>query len=339
MIIDKSVYNLDPVLRKDWHVVALSSDLADNFVLGAKLLGVDLVIWKTNGELSIAKNLCKHRGGSFYDLFGENRFIANVINGNLECPYHGWQYNSDGQCVLFPYDPKQKIPETAQLEGGYSIKEKYGWIWVCLEPSEREIPVFKEWTDDDYRKIPCPPYPYRSTAQRFMENFQDVPHFPFVHDGYLGDRDHTELADYKVTTGPDGIHARNIEFWQANPDGTGRGSMSKYHYHVMRPLTARFRKETAGEEYFSIFCHITPNGLTESTIWMSMAMNYGFETPAEEIVKFQNHIAGQDIPIVENQRPELLPLDLTAELSMRPDKLSIAYRVWLKNLGVTFGTE
>jgi phenylpropionate dioxygenase-like ring-hydroxylating dioxygenase large terminal subunit len=339
MLEDKSIKDLDPVLRRDWHVVANSEDVADGGVLGATLLGRSLVIWRTNGELSVAKNLCKHRGGSFFDLMGEDRFTAKIIDGNLECPYHGWQYDSGGQCVLFPYDRTQTPPKTAQLEGEYAIEERYGWIWVCLEPTGQTIPEFIIWDDDAYRKIPCPPYPFRSTAQRFMENFQDVPHFPFVHEGYLGTRDRAEMEDYDVALEEDGLHARNIQFWQANPDGTGRGSMSKYHYHVSRPLTARFEKQTADGEIFSILCHITPHSLKESTIWMIMAMNYGFDTPAQEIVDFQTLIANQDIPIVESQRPELVPLDLTAELSMRPDKLSIAYRRWMRDLGVTFGTE
>lgn len=339
MLEDKNIKNLDPVLRRDWHVVANSEDLADNGVLGATLLGRSLVIWRTNGKLSVARNLCKHRGGSFFDLMGEDRFIAKIIDGNLECPYHGWQYDTGGQCVLFPYDQEQTPPKTAQLEGHYAVEEHYGWIWVCLEPGEQKIPNFKESSDSTYRLIPCPPYPYRSTAQRFMENFQDVPHFPFVHEGYLGTREHTEMADYDVTVEADGLHARDIKFHQANPDGTGRSALSHYNYHVMRPLTARFDKQTGDGEIFSVICHITPHSLTESTIWMIMAMNYGFDTPAEEIVEFQNMIAGQDIPIVESQRPELVPLDLTAELSMRPDKLSIAYRKWMKELGVTYGTE
>ena len=43
-------------------------------------------------------------------------------------------------------------------------------------------------------------------------------------------------------------------------------------------------------------------------------------------------------PIVESQRPHLLPLDLQAELNLRSDRLSIAYRRWLRGLGLRYGT-
>ncbi len=46
----------------------------------------------------------------------------------------------------------------------------------------------------------------------------------------------------------------------------------------------------------------------------------------------------EDRAIVEGQRPELLPLDLQAELHLRSDRVAIAYRTWLRQLGVTFGT-
>jgi phenylpropionate dioxygenase-like ring-hydroxylating dioxygenase large terminal subunit len=49
-------------------------------------------------------------------------------------------------------------------------------------------------------------------------------------------------------------------------------------------------------------------------------------------------VTGQDIPIVESQRPELLPLDLQAELHVRSDRMAIAYRRWLKERGLRYGT-
>ncbi|HAH01381.1 MAG TPA: hypothetical protein DCL75_21610 [Ktedonobacter sp.] len=70
---------------------------------------------------------------------------------------------------------------------------------------------------------------------------------------------------------------------------------------------------------------------------MYVAMDYG-DLSDEQVRKFQDDIIKQDIPIVESQRPELLPLDLQAELHLRSDRTAIAYRKWLKELGLTFGT-
>ena len=71
---------------------------------------------------------------------------------------------------------------------------------------------------------------------------------------------------------------------------------------------------------------------------MWMAMNYGHEIPEADLIAWQDRIFAQDRPILESQRPELLPLDLAAELNVRADRAAVIYRRWLSALGVTFGT-
>ena len=88
---------------------------------------------------------------------------------------------------------------------------------------------------------------------------------------------------------------------------------------------------------FAIFLTVTPVEEKRSLAWMWIAMNYAFDVPAAEIRTFQDRIVAQDVPIVESQRPEALPLDLQAELHLRSDRTAIAYRRWLRELGWTFG--
>ena len=57
-----------------------------------------------------------------------------------------------------------------------------------------------------------------------------------------------------------------------------------------------------------------------------------------ELVNFQQLIFLQDRIILENQRPVLLPMEPRAEIPTRADASSIAYRRWLKEKGITYGT-
>ena len=82
---------------------------------------------------------------------------------------------------------------------------------------------------------------------------------------------------------------------------------------------------------------VTPVSECISVAWAYVAMDYGTVSD-EQAKEFQNVITEQDIPIVESQRPELLPLDLQAELHLRSDRIAVAYRKWLRQLGLTFGT-
>ena len=102
----------------------------------------------------------------------------------------------------------------------------------------RSCDVHDEWDDPAYRHVLGGPYPIRASAPRVIENFLDATHFPFVHEGILGSRDHTELGSYQVDTGPDGIVAHDIHTWTPNPDGSGEAKMARWLYRVLRPLTA-----------------------------------------------------------------------------------------------------
>lgn len=143
------------------------------------------------------------------------------------------------------------------------------------------------------------------------------------------------LEDYTAEITPEGILTSDIVVWQPDPDGTGVGQAVTYVYRVFRPLCGYFMKKTGGG--FSIFFTVTPAARRRSIAWMYVSLNYG-TMPAEEVRAFQDTIFGQDLDIVTNQHPEELPLNLADELSLRSDRTSIAYRQWLRSLGMTFGT-
>ena len=84
----------DPVLRNDWHVVAESSRAAPGVVLSARLLGQDLVLWRTSEGVCAWQDLCLHRGAK---LSG-----GRIQDNCLICPYHGWNYDAGGRCVRIP---------------------------------------------------------------------------------------------------------------------------------------------------------------------------------------------------------------------------------------------
>lgn len=319
----------DPVLLNEWHVVARSSDLPPGGMTRARLLGEDLVVWRgSDGAVRVFQDLCPHRGARLS--------LGRVSGDRLVCPYHGWEFGPDGQCLRIPAHPDQRPPSRARARAFRAV-EAYGFVWACLGEPARGVPPLEEHGDPSFRKIYCGPYRFRASGPRVVENFLDVAHFPYVHSGFLGDPARPEIPDYEVSMEEEGIVARDIRVWQPNPDGTGTGRWVSYTYKVLRPLVAYFTKESEGKR-FSIFYAVTPVEPGESVGWMIIAMNYAHEVPEEAVRSFEDTIVSQDAPVVESQRPELLPLDLQAELHLRSDRLSIAYRKWLRELGLRFGT-
>lgn len=320
----------DPVLLNDWHPVVSLAQLEDKPVQSARLLGEDIVVWRCGDgahDVRVWQDLCIHRG---------TRLSLGKVQGEtLACPYHGWTYGADGRCTHIPAHPEQTPPEKAKVKT-YRTMVKYGLVWTSLGDPQHEVGCFPEWDDAGFRKILCGPYRVKASGPRIVENFLDVAHFAFVHEGILGDAAHPEIMDYEAEITHEGVVAKGVRVYQPNGLGDGKGADVEYTYKALRPLTAYLLKESAGPR-FSIFLAIAPQGLVDSTAWMWMAMNYGHDIPEGELIAWQDSIFAQDAPILISQRPELLPLDLQAELHLKSDRTAIAYRKWLNQLGLTIG--
>jgi phenylpropionate dioxygenase-like ring-hydroxylating dioxygenase large terminal subunit len=313
----------DPVLIEDWHPVAKIEDLASGGPIAVRLLGEDLVVWRSGEAVYAWQDLCVHRGTRLS--------LGRVYGDRLECPYHGWTYGTDGRCVLMPAHPDQTPPAKACVRT-FHAQVRYGVVWATLGGGAADVPRFELLDDQSHHVLMAGPYPVRASGPRVVENFLDVGHFPFVHEGILGDRKRPEIEEYEAEITPEGVLATGVKVFQPDPYATGQGSTVTYTYRVHRPLAASFIKH--GEHSFGMLLAVTPHEAVQSTAWMWMAMNY---EPRSEMVSFQDRIFAQDRPILESQRPELLPLDLQAELHLRSDRTAIAYRRWLRVLGVRTG--
>lgn len=305
------------MLQSEWHPVARSSDV--NPIASVRLLQEDLVVWRSGGQLSAWRDLCVHRGTKLS--------LGSVRGNTLVCAYHGWAYEPGGRCVHIPAHPEQAIPPRA-CATTYPCCEQQGLVWVALKEPSQAPPRLECWEDPNFRTILCGPYPFQAAAPRVLENFLDVAHFPFVHEGLLGTQDRAEIAPYEVELGPDGLTVRDLRVYQPDPDGTGRPAEVSYTYRVPRPLSAWLSK---GDSFY-LYLGVCPHDERNSTAFMLLSLNYAHDQSEEQLRAFQDRIVAQDRPIVESQRPELLPLDLQAELHLRSDRTAIAYRQWLRQL-------
>jgi phenylpropionate dioxygenase-like ring-hydroxylating dioxygenase large terminal subunit len=320
----------DPVLINDWHPVALLEEFHERPIIPARLLGEDLVLWRVGDNYLAWQDLCVHRGTRLS--------LGKIVDENLlMCPYHGWTYDEAGKCVHIPAHPEQKPPAKAKVKR-YQTRQRYGLLWVCLGEPANDIPPFPEHDAPDYVTAVCDPARHvRANGPRLIENFLDAAHFPYVHEGVLGDPDHPEIPDYQARIGPDGVESDPILVYQPAPYGSQPGVV-EYVYHAYRPLTAHFSKKT-GEKVLGLMLAITPHDESDSTGWFIVADHEPGGAAALKASYSPRilRIFEEDRVIVESQRPELLPLDLQDELHLRSDRVAIAYRSWLRQIGVTFG--
>ena len=318
----------DPRLSGEWFAIAWSREVKPGQLLARRLLGLEIVLWRSAQGIHCWRDLCIHRGAQLS--------LGKLCGDRLVCPYHAWEYSSNGQCVHIPAQPDQPPPLKARAQT-YQVRERYGMVWACVGEPLGDIPHFADGDDPTSRLILAGPYFFRAKGPRVVENFLDVAHFSFVHNGFLGDPQHAQIEDYEVGMGPTGPEAREIRIWQPDPDGTGKGALVTYRYWASAPLTVGLEK-VYGEQRFSILAQVAPLDAETCESRLVMAMNYAHDIPEETFIHFQDQVNAQDKVVVESQRPELLPLDLQSELHLRSDRMAVAYRKWLREIGFTYGT-
>ncbi|MBA1194429.1 MAG: aromatic ring-hydroxylating dioxygenase subunit alpha [Pseudomonas sp.] len=314
-------------LAGQWHVLCRSEDVGAQQPLAAKLLGEDLVLWRDEaGQVHAWKDYCGHRGARLS--------LGCVKQGEIECPYHGWRYNAQGQCTRVPAHPERSGPASHRLVYRHHAQERYGYVWVSLEAPQRPLPELPQWEDDSYRKVYAGPYHYKANALRSLENFIDASHFPFVHAHLNGLPDAPEpLKKYSVHEDERGLHSSEITVFQPFGDHRGIPVNARYTYSVLNPTTAYFMKKTGETERFCTFFNATPVDEAECIIWLIVAINFGPELTLEQILARQNTVFEQDRRIVESQRPARLPLDPRAEMHVVSDRMGLEYRRWIQTLG------
>ena len=332
----------DPLLAKEWLAVAWSREIEPRQLLARRVMARDLVLWRSDEGLHCWRDLCVHRGAKLS--------LGSIRSGNsagvdprdcLICPYHAWEYAPSGECVRIPAHPEMTPPAKAHAET-FAVCERYGVVWVAMGEPRGSTPQFPLAEDAEFRTVLAGPYQFRALGPRVIENLLDVAHLGHVHAGLLGDPKRGEVEDYAVTAGNSepggrGPEAKEIRIWQPDPDGTGKSGLVNYHYWVDGPLTAGFVK-SHGVQRFGMLAQVAPIDEDTCEARLIMSMNYAHEIPDEELIRFQDHVTEQDRVVVESQRPELLPLDLQAELHLRSDRMAIAYRKWLQAIGLTYGT-
>jgi nitrite reductase/ring-hydroxylating ferredoxin subunit len=109
-------------LTEGWVPVALSSSIDAGTSAGAVVEGSEIVVWRDNsGNVHVWEDRCPHRG---------MRMSFGFVRGDhIACLYHGWQYDTAGQCRYVPAHPTLDVPQTIKVPT-YEAREKYGIVWA-----------------------------------------------------------------------------------------------------------------------------------------------------------------------------------------------------------------
>jgi phenylpropionate dioxygenase-like ring-hydroxylating dioxygenase large terminal subunit len=166
------------MIYNQWYVILDSKEL-NRMPLRIKRLNENLAIWRdVNGKACCIADRCCHRGVSLS--------CGKIVDGRLECPFHGFIYDGLGRVLLIPANGKVKpVPETMHVPA-YKTYEAYGLIWIWwgdADKATREPFFFNELAGFSYSTVIDH---WNVHYSRAIENQLDVVHLPFVHKTTIG---------------------------------------------------------------------------------------------------------------------------------------------------------
>src|SRR2546427_1575996 len=132
------------LLRHYWYPIAPVPELSETrptrFV---RLLGEDLVLFRDkSGNLGLVGDHCPHRGASL--LYGR------VEERGIACAYHGWLYDTRGNCLETPAEPDGSMLHLTVKQRAYPVQTFVGLYWAYLGPLPAPlIPHYDIWVRND----------------------------------------------------------------------------------------------------------------------------------------------------------------------------------------------
>jgi phenylpropionate dioxygenase-like ring-hydroxylating dioxygenase large terminal subunit len=236
--------------------------------------------------------------------------------------------------------PDRKGPP-AEASARLPTMIRHGHIWTSLGNPASDLFAIPELEEPGRCTISAASIGVHTSAPRMVENFLDIGHLPFVHTGILGDESHSEVREYEaeVSAERDEILVNCLIYLpKASPRATA-GADVPHVYRVPHPYCTMLYKasplDPARMDIIAMFVQPLEEEDACAHILVSRIDDRSDEMGSRA---FQLTIFGQDKPIIENQTPKRLPLNPRAEMPVRSDAASIAYRRWLREKNVAYGT-
>jgi len=163
-------------VAKAWYVVCESRELRDQ-PLAMTLLDMPLAVFRDHhGKVGALLDRCPHRNVPLS--------LGAVKGDNLQCAYHGWEFDRSGKCHFVPGLIDAHLSPGRRVQA-FPVREQDGLIWVYatpeVEPNNEpfRFPLIgtKNYTTI-FQKVHA-----EASLHAVAENALDVPHTAYLHGG------------------------------------------------------------------------------------------------------------------------------------------------------------
>jgi phenylpropionate dioxygenase-like ring-hydroxylating dioxygenase large terminal subunit len=316
-----------------WYPIAFAQDLPTDRPHSFFLYDEPLVLFKTQqGQLACLTDRCCHRAAKLSD--------GQVINDQIECLYHGWRYDVNGQCVHIPQLPTTTpIPSNACVRS-FVVAERQGIIWLWVgEPhiaAESDIPTLVVL---DKPGFVCSDFmldlPYDQTY--LIENVIDPAHADISHAGTQGKRTHAQPLEMEILqSSMQGFQGR----WRDTRNPNAAWQFVEFVPPNLVNYTFNFGKPgwSVGLAFYSLplgkgQCRVLVRGYRNFFTW-------GWVLKPRWLTHLKlNKVFEQDLPVIVGQQEQVARSEHNLKDLYLPLKTSdvfpIEYRKWLDRFGST----
>lgn len=322
------------ILAQHWYPVARVQDVTTD-PQQVQLLDVKMALYQTaSGTIQLVRDICPHRGVPLSKGWVQGEEIV--------CPYHGLHYNTAGQCTKIPAQPDlTNISERFSLTK-FPVVLKYGLVWTSLfsrDASHANFPILDTWDDPEHQPVLPPFVDIAGSSGRQLEGFIDVAHFAWVHQQSFADAENPVVPKYTTERTDYGLHTEYVSNVSNYPHGlqhlAPEGFLWKRIFDVYPPFSAVLKVEFPREGILKILNACCPVSHNKTRLFVPLTRNFDTTGDLQAVYDFNAQIFAEDQDMVESQKPEELPLDITMEAHFEADRSSTTYRRILAEWGLS----
>lgn len=317
------------MIRNQWYAILESSEVKAGKLTGVTRMGEKLVLWRdSQGQVTCLVDRCAHRGVALS--------CGKLIGDQVQCPFHGFEYNIRGECSLIPANGKDSPVPRAFMVDHYPARDEHDFIWIWWgEPQASYPPIqlFDAITADmSWATVRDH---WKTHYSRAIENQLDVVHLPFVHRTTIG-RGNRTLVDGPISRWEkDAAGEELLNIWVYNHVDDGRKPLKADQLdEPTRNAFLQFRLPNLWHNWISEKMHIIvafapiddENTLMYLRTYQNMVTTPVVRSLMNQMQRLSSFvIERQDKPVVETQMPKRSSLRM-AEKLIQGDGPIIEYR-------------
>ncbi len=192
--------SVTPVLNNVWYFGLPSSEVRRNKMKSLVICGEPVVFFRNEqGQVAALRDICPHRGIPL--SYGQ------IVQGQVECPYHGWKFNREGQCTLIPSLTKDQDLDCRKIKvKSFPVRESQGLIWIFRGEKDFDIskappiPEMKFW-DHNIRPKFFKVVNFPCHIDHAVIGLMDPAHGPYVHKSWFW-RNEKNMHEKRKQFGP-----------------------------------------------------------------------------------------------------------------------------------------